>query len=333
MNTLKPKLFPILLLFYFISSTFSATAHEIRPGYLEIQQKTAETYQILWKIPAKGTLIPKLKPMFPTGFELSKLSEQNTGESYSITYSGKYTKPLNGEIISIEGLPNTLIDVLVQIRFLDESSYSILLQPDKASTIIPIEPSRLEVFKLYTILGIEHILIGIDHLLFVLGLLLLISGFMPLIKTATAFTVAHSITLALSALGILAVPQAPVEAVIALSIVFLAKEYLTTLQGKTSLTAQYPWLVAFVFGLLHGFGFAGVLQEIGFPQKDIPLALFSFNVGVEIGQVIFILAALGFIWMFRKMPFQFPKWSLKIAPYAMGIVAMFWVFERVAGFF
>ena len=222
---------------------------------------------------------------------------------------------------------------MVQIRLLDETSYSILLQPDKASTVIPIEPSRWEVFKLYTELGVEHILIGIDHLLFILGLLLLITGFWNLIKTATAFTVAHSITLGLSALGLVSVPQAPVEAVIALSIVFLANEYLKTLEGKRSVTAQYPWLVAFIFGLLHGFGFAGVLQEIGFPQKDIPLALFSFNVGVEIGQIIFILAAIGFMWMFRKFSIAYPKWTTKILPYAMGIVAMFWVFERVSGFF
>ena len=177
---------------------------------------------------------------------------------------------------------------MVQINLKDDISYSFLLQPDQTTYIVPKEPSRWQVVKLYTKLGIEHILIGIDHLLFVLGLLLLVNGFRLLIQTITAFTLAHSITLALSALDLVHIPQAPVEAVIALSIVFLAREYLMVLRGQDSLTARYPWIVAFSFGLLHGFGFAGVLQEIGLPQQDVPLALLTFNLGVEIGQLIFI---------------------------------------------
>jgi hydrogenase/urease accessory protein HupE len=181
-------------------------------------------------------------------------------------------------------------------------------------------------------LGIEHILIGIDHLLFVLGLLLLVKGIKPLIQTITAFTIAHSITLGAATFNLMSLPQAPVEAIIALSILFLAREYIALKKGEPSLTANYPWIVAFSFGLLHGFGFAGALTEIGFPQKEVPLALLTFNIGVELGQLIFIAFILLLGKIVRSMKITGPDWTWKVLPYAMGAIASFWLIERVIAF-
>lgn len=307
-------------------------AHEIRPAYLEIKQTTETKYQVLWKIPLLDNKAPRIDPILPDNFILKQIEDEFLPDAYIRRYEGNYTEALNGKEIHIKGLDLTLVDVLVQINLIDESSYTLLLQPDKATAIIPKEPNKWEVIQLYIMLGIEHILIGIDHLLFVLGLLLLVKGIKPLIQTVTAFTIAHSITLGAATFELLSLPQAPVEAVIALSIVFLAREYIAEKEGKESLTAQYPWIVAFTFGLLHGFGFAGALSEIGFPQKDVPLALFTFNIGVELGQLIFIGMVL-LLWKgWKKINLPQPNWLWKVLPYSMGIIASFWLVERVVAF-
>ena len=311
---------------------FLGKAHEIRPGYLEIKQVTENSYQVLWKIPLLGNKAPKIDPILPDNFSLKQIDDEFLPDAYIRRYEGTYEESLNGKKISIKGLDLTLVDVLVQINLLDETSYTMLLQPDKLSTTIPKEPNKWEVIQLYILLGIEHILIGIDHLLFVLGLLLLVKGIKPLIQTITAFTVAHSITLGAATFNLIHVPQAPVEAVIALSILFLAREYIAVKEGAVSLTAKYPWIVAFTFGLLHGFGFAGALSEIGFPQKEVPLALFTFNVGVELGQLIFIGVILLLWKLFQKLNLSLPKWSWRILPYGMGVLAAFWLVERVIAF-
>lgn len=309
-----------------------AYAHEIRPAYLEIKQQTADKYEILWKIPLLGNRAPKIDPVFPENFALEQIDDEFLPDSYIRRYQGLNPKSLNGQEIAIQGLDLTLVDVLVQINLVDGSSYTLLLQPDNASAIIPKEPNKWEVVYLYIILGIEHILIGIDHLLFVLGLLLLVSGIKPLVQTVSSFTIAHSITLCAATFHLIHLPQAPVEAVIALSIVFLAREYLMMKRGTKSLTAQYPWIVAFSFGLLHGFGFAGVLGEIGFPQKDVPLALLTFNIGVELGQLIFIGIVLLLWKVVQKVNLRLPTWSWKVLPYSMGCVAACWFVERVVAF-
>jgi HupE / UreJ protein len=181
----------------------------------------------------------------------------------------------------------------------------------------------------YLALGVEHILLGIDHLLFVLGLLLIVRGPWMLIKTVTAFTVAHSLTLALATLGLVAVPSRPVDAAIALSIVFLAAEILRARQGRVGLTHRFPWLIAFAFGLLHGLGFAGALAEIGLPAGEIPLALLFFNLGVEIGQLMFIGAVLSLRWAAQRLEVAWPAWAEPLPAYAIGTVASFWLIERV----
>ena len=237
---------------------------------------------------------------------------------------------LEGEAIAIDGLDATLTDALVRIESADGSVRNALLTPSSPSFIVPVQPGPLMVLRAYVGLGIEHILFGIDHLLFVLCLLLLVRGIRKLLATVTAFTLAHSITLAAATLGFIRVPAAPVEATIALSIVFLASELVRGAAGRGTVTRSDPWLIAFSFGLLHGLGFAGALAEVGLPQGEIPLALFSFNVGVELGQLAFVAAVLSLALLIRAVSLRLPAWAPNAAGYAIGSVAMFWVFARLA---
>jgi hydrogenase/urease accessory protein HupE len=247
------------------------------------------------------------------------------------SYRISSTESLQGKILRIDGLNKTLIDVLVSVTYLNGEKVTFMLQPDKDSSIIPGETSKRDVIKTYTKLGTEHILLGIDHLLFILALIMITKGKWKILKTITAFTIAHSITLSLAALGLVDFPTPPVEAVIALSIVFLAVEIVKNLNGKQTLTSRKPWLVAFTFGLLHGFGFAGALANIGLPQQEIPLALAFFNVGVEIGQIAFVLVVLVIIKLlsFKK---HWPVFIKKIPAYAIGSLAALWMIQRIMRF-
>jgi hydrogenase/urease accessory protein HupE len=182
----------------------------------------------------------------------------------------------------------------------------------------------------YLVLGFHHILLGIDHLLFVLALLMLVPNMRTLVWTITSFTLAHSLTLAAATLGWVHVPQAPVEAVIALSILFVAMEIVHWRQGRPGLTRRWPWLVAFTFGLLHGFGFAGALSEIGLPEHAIPLALLFFNVGVELGQLLFIGAVIAVSLVLKRI--TWPGWAWRVPVYTIGSLAAFWTIQRIAGF-
>jgi hydrogenase/urease accessory protein HupE len=227
--------------------------------------------------------------------------------------------------------------VLLRVDYLDGNSSNQRLTPAAPSVTIPERPSAFEVVRTYTVLGVEHILLGIDHLLFVLALLLLVNGVRRLVATVTAFTVAHSVTLGAATLGFVHVPSAPVEAIIALSILFLASELARRRLGArddaANLTARFPWIVAFSFGLLHGFGFAGALSEVGVPQQAVPLALLFFNVGVELGQLLFIAAVFGFAWLVRLTAVRVPPLWQKTVAYGIGCVAAFWVVERTVAIF
>jgi hydrogenase/urease accessory protein HupE len=227
----------------------------------------------------------------------------------------------------VHGLQATMTDVLVCIALSDGRVVSRLLRPDAPSFVFGSE-SAAPAATSYFALGVEHILFGIDHLLFVLALVLIVRGVGLLVKTITAFTIAHSITLALATLELVKLPSAPVEAVIALSIVFVAAEILRSRRGQRGLTERAPWLVALTFGLLHGFGFAGALVEVGLPANDIPFALLLFNVGVEAGQLAFVAAVLVTVGIFRRSRIPLPRWASLLPPYAIGSVAMFWVIER-----
>jgi hydrogenase/urease accessory protein HupE len=239
---------------------------------------------------------------------------------------------LKGQPIGIDGLATTITDVLVRIAYADGTTWTQRLTPQQPSVIIPSTQSAAGVSAVYFELGVEHILTGADHLLFILAMHIITQGLWRLVKTVTAFTIAHSITLGLAALGFVHVPQSPVEAVIALSIVFVAAEIVHGWQGREGIAAQAPWLIAFAFGLLHGFGFAGALSEIGLPQGHIPLALLFFNLGVEAGQLLFIGGILSVTALIRGLKIGFPQWLARVPPYAIGSVAMFWIIQRVAAF-
>lgn len=322
----------LLALLVFLFNITIVKGHEIRPAYLQIVQVTENAYEVFWKVPSMGDAVPKIQPVFPSSFVIENLKTPNQIPGSVIYYFRiSSEESLQGKELFIKGLDKTLIDVLVTVNYLNGEKATLLLQADMDSSLIPGQTSALDVVKTYTILGIEHILLGIDHLLFVLALIMITKGKWKILKTITAFTIAHSITLTLAALGYVNFPGAPVEAVIALSIIFLALEILKNLKGEQTLTSKKPWIVAFSFGLLHGFGFAGALSEIGLPQQEIPLALAFFNIGVELGQLIFVVFVLGLIKLLSLYK-NWPVYSKKIPAYAIGSLAAFWMIQRVVAF-
>ncbi len=324
-----------ILLVALLAGAAPALAHEVRPAYLELQETAAGEVEVLWKTPMRGDLRLALAPVLSgPSEEATPIATREAGGAALQTWRLRLPagEPLRGRRLHIDGLSGTLTDALVRVGFADGSNWVARLTPTSPAVTIPVSPGGAAVAATYFGLGVEHILLGIDHLLFVLALLLITRGAKRLVLTVTAFTVAHSITLALATLGFVHVPPAPVEAVIALSIVFVAAEILRARRGEEGITARAPWVVAFTFGLLHGFGFAGALAEIGLPEGQIPLALLFFNLGVEAGQLLFVGAVLALIWLWRRSRVAIPPWAGLVPPYAIGSIAMFWVFERVAGF-
>lgn len=315
-------------------STLSATAHDVRPAYLELQEVSADTFDVLWKVPPDSSgNVPAIKLVFPDDVQFLVPPHAVSVGNARIERS-RIRRPggFQNSVIRIDGLEAAYTDVLVRVEDLDGSTQVERLTPDRTAFEVRAGQGKLEVIRAYLVLGIEHILLGIDHLLFVLALLILVKGWKRLLGTITAFTLAHSITLALATLGFVTVPGPPVEAVIALSIVFVAMEIIHVRQGRAGLTERQPWIVAFTFGLLHGLGFAGALHEVGLPQTAIPLALLFFNIGVEVGQLIFVSAVLAFITLVRKAKMDVPPWMELVPPYVIGGMAMFWVIQRTLAF-
>ena len=319
----------------FFLLTGSASAHEVHPAYLQLRQTGPETYDLLWKVPAIGEDL-RLALYVSLPQQCSNVSEPRgvfSGGSYTERWSARCTEGLAGRAIRIAGLSRSTADVLVRVERLDGSAQDARLTPASPSFVVEAASTAAQLAAAYFGLGVEHILLGPDHLLFVLALVLLVRNWKCLVWTITAFTAAHSLTLATATLGWVRVPGPPVEACIALSIVLVAAE-LTRESGRSSLAARWPWLVAFAFGLLHGFGFAGALSQIGLPQHAVPLALLFFNVGVEAGQLLFIASVLAIAAaaMRVKRGLEFPGWSLRVPAYAIGTLAAFWVIQRIAAF-
>ncbi len=313
-----------------------ALADDFKPVYLQLTQVDATTYEVMWKLPAldENTTL-KISPRFPPGTQaLTSPRSLYAGGMVVQRWRIRVPGGLNGKRIEIVGLAESRTDALVRVQRLDGSEQIGRLLPGSQAFDVKPSPNAFEVATSYTIIGIEHILLGFDHLLFVLALVMIVRDTRRLLVTITAFTVAHSITLSLATLGVLSVPGPPVEAIIALSIVFVALEILHRRAGRLGLTARKPWLVAFGFGLLHGLGFAGALAEVGLPENAIPLALLFFNIGVEIGQVLFIVSVLaGFHLLKRLAAGRVDLSRLEPIPvYFIGGIASYWVFERVAGF-
>ena len=323
----------IILFFTMLAVGTLAHAHEVRPGYLEIRQTETETFDVLWKVPARGQLKLSIYARLPDNCApLSAAVSTRSGGAYTDRWTVTCPGGLSGGTIVIDGLSTTLTDVLARIERLDGSSQVSRLSPDAPSIVIEETQSWQQIAGTYLGLGVEHILSGIDHLLFVLALLLLVKGWRRLVATVTAFTVAHSLTLAAATLGFVNVPQRPVEAVIALSIVFVAAELVRLQSGQVSLMQRWPWAIAFTFGLLHGFGFAGALNDIGLPRQAIPLALLFFNIGVELGQFLFIAGVVAVGLIARRIVAPLPAWAPQLSAYVIGTVAAFWTIERIAGF-
>jgi hydrogenase/urease accessory protein HupE len=320
-----------------------ARSDELRPGYLELRQTAPGTYSLLFKIPARGEdLRLAIYVNLPEG-------TQDLGAPQASFSDGTYIERriirrdggLVGQPVSIEGLSATSTDVLVRVESLAGTIQTERLSPTRTAFIVQATPGAGEVAATYLRLGVEHILFGFDHLLFVLALVILVREWRRVAVTVTAFTVAHSMTLAAATLGFVNVPGPPVEAAIALSIMLVAVEILNARHGKPSLTVRLPWLAAFSFGLLHGFGFAGALAEVGLPQHAIPLALLFFNVGVEIGQLVFVAAVLSSLWLLRHAASQLLEAPLVkraldrldvTIGYGIGVVAAYWLIERTTAF-
>jgi hydrogenase/urease accessory protein HupE len=329
---------PLLALAVFLLGMVSpASAHELQPGYLELRLIDTDEYSVIWKVPANRGRPMAIAPVLPENCT-PPMPEQPIwdGSAYVARWLVNCPGGLEGGIIQIEGLAKTSTDVLVRFDYADGVNEARRLTPGSPSFTVPTQPNPLEVARAYLLLGVEHILSGFDHLLFVLALLLLVKGSRRILATVTAFTLAHSLTLAVATFGLIRVSGPPVEATIALSIMFIASEIIQSRHGKPGLTERYPWVVAFTFGLLHGFGFAGALVELGLPQKSIPVALLLFNVGVEIGQLLFIVAMFAVAALarelVRRVKWQRPEWVWVVPPYAIGSVAAFWVIQRVLTF-
>lgn len=347
------------LILLLLALPVSVGAHRLSPAFFGLTETPAGTFNAQWKVSIPGGLADVLEPQVPSGCSVEGAVRTYIVDDARIQHAAiACGGPLPGREFAVAGLEATDTDVLLRVDYLDGSSFTHRLVPNAPSVVIPEAPGAVEVIRTYLVLGVEHILLGIDHLLFVLALVLLVSGVGRLVATVTAFTVAHSITLGAATLGFVNVPGAPVEATIALSILFLATELarrrIVTVPGVAttagaahvagvaaanegpgtarsaadSLAERFPWVVAFSFGLLHGFGFAGALSEVGLPQQAIPLALLFFNVGVELGQLAFIAAVLGGAWLLRRAAVGVPVWAPRATAYVIGSVAAFWVFER-----
>ena len=324
------------LLLLLLGLANAAHAHEVRPAYLQIQQRASGQYSVLWRTPVfSGMRLPIALQLPADVREVgAPVVAELPGSRVERRIIDAGAGGLAGKRIEFPGLQATITDVLVRVELLDGTRSVALVHPSQPWIDIAAPAGKVAIAGAFVKQGIEHILGGYDHLLFVLALMLIVRNTRALILTVTAFTLAHSITLALATLGVVHVPGPPVEAAIAFSIVLVAAEIVRLRRGEPSLTARWPWVIAFCFGLLHGFGFAGALSEIGLPRGDVPLALLAFNVGVELGQLAFIAAILAFAAIARRMrvPERMRSSALRFAPYAIGSLAAFWFVERVAAF-
>ncbi|MBE7520879.1 MAG: HupE/UreJ family protein [Burkholderiales bacterium] len=307
-----------------------AHAHEARPAYLQLTETGPGRYDVVWRTPLLSGMRLPVVVRFPEGTRaLTGPNERDFNDSIVERRTIEIDGGLEGKSVEFVGLQATITDVLARVQTRDGRMSMTLVQPSSPRLEVTAPQGTLAVFATYVRHGVEHILLGIDHLLFVFGLLLIVRTPWMLVKAITAFTVAHSITLAVATLGYAHIPAPPLNAAIALSILFLGPEIVRVWRGETSFTIRHPWIVAFAFGLLHGFGFASGLTALGLPQGDIPLALFAFNVGVEIGQLAFVALILLTVRAFKVLELHWSK-AMQLAPgYVVGTFGAFWTIQRV----
>ena len=328
-------LLPLVLSLWTLTIGATAHAHEVRPALLQITETAPSTWSIFWKQPATGDVALRLTPHLSSGWLEAPPTDQYVAPGFLVrTWQVGSPLPLLGQSLAIEGLDQTITDVFVQVSLRDGRHLDALVKPDRPRLVLVMaQKAQPPAVMAYLRLGIEHIATGIDHLLFVLGLLLLVGLNRQIIKAVSAFTIAHSLTLTAAALGLVNIPTAVIEALVALSIVFVAVELLAPSAQNKTLLRRYPWLVAFVFGLLHGLAFAGALAQIGLPPRSALVSLLLFNIGVEIGQLAFIGLAVMTILILRRLRERL-SWDLapaaRLTPaYVIGCFASFWFIERL----
>ncbi len=306
-----------------------ALAHEVRPAYLELRARNDLTFDMMLKLPALGGHPLGISLQMPEGCRVDQTGAQETPGAEVIVGVVVCTRSPYGRLARLEGLQNTLTDALVRVVQPSGEVATLRLTPEDPTFLTPKPTSRLDVFKTYGLLGIAHILTGFDHLAFVAGLLILVGTLRRLLATVTAFTLAHSLTLTAATLGLIHVPPAPVEALIALSIMLVAAEVVAVSFDRRGPIAQRPARIAFTFGLLHGLGFASALREAGLPPQEIPISLFAFNLGVEAGQIMFILAVSAATWLLSRWV-RWPKSAvLRLSGYGLGGLSAYWFVDRV----
>jgi hydrogenase/urease accessory protein HupE len=323
----------ILVVIIFLFNGFllgTVSAHESQPGSLKIKQLGPDRYDITWRAPIYYGKPHPAAMQLPEDWEtIGQPTERRRADAIVfnrvIATGGK---SIEGQIIRFPGLESTITDVFIRLTRLDGSVMSTVARPTKPWAELRGERPWHATAGEYLGLGFHHILMGVDHLLFVLGLLLIVQGRMMLLKTITSFTVAHSITLAIATLGFARAPLPPLNAAIALSILFLGPEVVRSRRGETSLTIKFPWLVAFAFGLLHGFGFASGLSTTGMLKAELPWALLWFNVGVELGQLVFVFLALALAWSFKTLEIRWPRWAQALPGYTVGSLGAYWTIQR-----
>jgi hydrogenase/urease accessory protein HupE len=309
-----------------------AWAHEARPAYLEIKETAPGQFSILWRTPVLSGMRLPIALKLPDDVQNVKepMVQELTDSLVEWRWINAGPNGLAGKRIEFVGLQATITDVLVRVEMLDGRKWTTIARPSQPWVEIAASQTWIGVAGTYIGEGVRHILFGVDHMLFVLGLLLIVKDRWMLLKTVTAFTVAHSITIAIATLGYAEVPVPPLNAAIALSILFLGPEIVRSWRGETSFTIRHPWVVAFAFGLLHGFGFASALTSAGLPRHELPLALVSFNVGVELGQLGFIALILALERSFRILEVRWPRWAQAVPGYTVGSLGAFWTVQRLA---
>lgn len=326
----------VLVLFTMLTTCLpaSVSAHALDPGYLELASMEQDRWRVTWRAPdVNGRPMP-IQARLPDRCSHEAPPPVFDGRAWTTVWVTTCPGGLEGGVIAIEGLERTSTDTLVRYELEPGRTQVHRLTSAETAFTVPEDPGAFDIMTSYVALGVTHILEGVDHLLFVFALLLLIRDRRRLLWAITAFTVAHSITLAAASLGWLNIPPPPVEAVIALSIVFLAYELSLPPEARDPVAERFPWVVAFAFGLIHGLGFAGALREIGLPEGDIPMALLSFNIGVELGQILFILFVLAIGAAASRLYPELRKQTgifVRVASYGIGSLAAFWVIQRLSG--
>jgi hydrogenase/urease accessory protein HupE len=310
----------------------AVSADELRPGFVELRQRDAVHWTLGWKQPLTAPGEPRLVvPLLPGNCRIAGPPHQRLA---ALALVGSADLVCRGSVAGQRAGYREVLgggDVLLRVAPMGGSVQSYRLTPEAPSAVLTAKPSAWQVWQTYGVLGVTHILAGWDHLLFVIALVLLVRRGWAVAKAVTAFTVAHSLTLAGVTLGLVGLPQAPVEALIALSIVFLAAELLRAkeVEGRPSVTLRYPWGIAFAFGLVHGFGFAGALKEIGLPEGEVPAALLAFNLGVEAGQLAVVLSVLAILGALQRLARPAFAPAMRVAAYAIGITASYWLIDRL----